>query len=208
VEFQVDGKQVLIVLAGILILCVISFYFGRRVGRAEAAGDASGLSPMAEAIAGTEPFDAEDAGADLTFFDAVDDKPEASTPPPVVSGERSTGSASQAESEPAPTRRESPDRPAAPAPVETPSESPPRTVSTGGFEVQVAVLSKRSSADNLAQRLQAKGYQARVTTTRSQGQLRYRVRVGGYPDRTAAEAAAARLEKEEKLKTWIPPQGG
>ena len=36
VEFQVDGKQVLIVLAGILVLCVISFYFGRRVGRAEA----------------------------------------------------------------------------------------------------------------------------------------------------------------------------
>jgi hypothetical protein len=67
VEFQVDGKQVLIVLAGVLVLCVISFYFGRRVGRAEAAGDAGGLSPMAEAIAGPDSFEPEDAGADLTF---------------------------------------------------------------------------------------------------------------------------------------------
>ena len=71
----------------------------------------------------------------------------------------------------------------------------------------MAVLSERSSAETLAQRLQAKGYQARVTTTRSQGQTRYRVRVGGYPDKAAAQAAAGRLEKEEKLKTWIPPQG-
>ena len=38
-EVQMDGKQVVIVVVGVLLLCAISFYFGRRIGSAEAAGD-------------------------------------------------------------------------------------------------------------------------------------------------------------------------
>jgi cell division septation protein DedD len=209
VEFQVDGKQVLIVLAGILVLCVISFYFGRRVGRAEAAGDAGGISPMAEAIAGSESMDAEDAGADLTFFDAVEEEPQAASPPPVVSGEEEPKASAPAAAEPPrPARRETPGGTESTA-ATAPSTGPEAARATaGGFEIQVAVLSERTSAETLAQGLRAKGYEARVTTTRSQGQIRYRVRVGSYPDKAAAQAAAARIEEEEKLKTWIPPQGG
>ena len=111
-----------------------------------------------------------------------------------------------------PSRSEAEESAAASPAVTTPAASQPVTSptppTTGGVEIQVAVLSERSSAEALASRLRGKGYEARVMITRSEGKTLYRVRVGGYPDRTAAEAAAARLEKEENLKTWIPRQGG
>jgi cell division septation protein DedD len=211
VEFQLDGKQILIVLAGILILCVISFYFGRRVGRAEAAGDGGKAPALAEALAGSEALEAENAGDDLTFFDTVEESPAAASPPPVASGAPApattpeTGSSAPARTRTVETPATSPP-PASPGPGPAAEPRPP--TSPGGVEIQVAVLSERASAEALASRLRGKGYQTRVMTTRSEGKILYRVRVGGYADRTAAEAAAARLEREEKLKTWIPPQGG
>ncbi len=224
VEFQLDGKQILIVLAGILILCSISFYFGRRVGRAEAARAGDPLAPAMSATGG-ESLQAEDAAAGLTFFDTVGERPKPASPPPVVSG------TAEAASRPPRTPASEPSRsePAAPEPGRAPRQAPPPAASQtpppatqqapvpaaaspapagGGVEIQVAVLSDRTSADELAARLRAKGYRPEVSPLRSDGRTRYRVRVGGYADRAAAEAAAARLEREESLKTWIPPQGG
>lgn len=204
-EFQLDGKQVVIVMVGILLLCSISFYFGRRVGRAEAAGKpAPLLSSMSEAVPGT--LQEEDAGDDLTFFDTVGSRPQQGTPPPVASGPES-GSAPRSE----PPREE---RPATPAPgtttagqepAKTPTPAAAPSTSGSGIQVQVGSFSERTQADSLASGLRAKGYRPTVSTTSSNGKTVYRVRVGGYATRDAAEQAARRLEREEQLKTWIPP---
>jgi cell division septation protein DedD len=69
-----------------------------------------------------------------------------------------------------------------------------------GFVVQVAAVKARSEAVVIAQRLGSKGYPAFVTTA---GANIFRVRVGKYTDRGAAEAVAGRLEREEQFKPWI-----
>ena len=219
-EVQMDGKQVVIVIAGVLLLCVISFYFGRRVGRAEAAGR---TDPVLSVLGSSpEAIEEEDAGADLTFFDSVGDRPGADASPPMVSGggsappgakpgqPESTGAREPVGGSPGPAvspgttgERRQGSRPS------TPAGSSSRSSGAGGaVEIQVGVYSTRAAAESLASRLRAKGYRPSITPTNRQGKTVYRVRVGGYATRAAAQTAAARLEREEKLATWIPPQGG
>ena len=175
-EVQMDGKQVVIVLAGVLILCAISFYFGRRVGRAEAAGRTGVLTAvMAE---DSPPIESEDAGADLTFFDTVGARPQPATPPEVVSG---TSEARQPETVAgAPARNTAPNPPTG-APGAGTRTSPPPTQPTqqaartpsasSGVQIQVGVLSTRQAAEDLATRLRAKGYRSVVSTTNRNGNV-------------------------------------
>ena len=219
-EVQMDGKQVVIVVVGVLLLCAISYYFGLRVGRADAAGRDGNVTAGFDGS--PEALQDEDAAADLTFFDHVGDRPTAVTPPGVAEGDRSQSQpqAPTAGSTPLSVARDEP-RPAArtasPSPAVTPVTEPavaaPSRGDTataspaGNLEIQVGVYS-RQSAESLAARLSAKGYHPTITPTNSQGKQVFRVRVGGYATRAAADAAATRLQTEEKLATWIPPQGG
>jgi cell division septation protein DedD len=71
-----------------------------------------------------------------------------------------------------------------------------------GFVVQVAAVRERAEADIIARRLASKGYPAFVTTPAGAANV-FRVRVGKYPDRRAADSIASRLEKEEQFKPWV-----
>jgi cell division septation protein DedD len=86
--------------------------------------------------------------------------------------------------------------PTAPTAAEPVLAEPPGN----GFVVQVAAVRARAEAMVIAQRLGSKGYPAFVTTA---GANIFRVRVGKYTDRGAAEAVAGRLEREEQFKPWI-----
>ena len=189
-EVQMDGKQVVIVIVGVLLLCAISFYFGRRVGRAEAAG----VADPAMSFTGTSPdaVEEENAAADLTFFDTVGDGPRPATA--------------------APPSRDTLPRPQEAVETRAPADPGPsaRALSAGAgeVEVQVGVYSTRAAAERLAGKLRSKGYRLAITPTRREGKMVYRVRVGGYTTRAAAQSAAKRLQEEENLATWIPPQGG
>jgi len=68
-----------------------------------------------------------------------------------------------------------------------------------GFVVQVAAVRQRAEAETIARRLTTKGYPAFVTAAGAN----FRVRVGKYSERGAAEATAGRLEREEHFKPWI-----
>ncbi|MFQ5719371.1 MAG: SPOR domain-containing protein [Acidobacteriota bacterium] len=210
-EVQMDGRQVVIVVVGVLLLCAISFYFGVRVGRAEAASRSG--PELTSSDSPTIELDDEDAAADLTFFDSV--------------GERPSPSAVPATAEPAPkeapeeAQKEAhkpaiPDRDGPPSPgvaAKTPSPGPPgeqpsSTAARTGYEIQVGVFSTRAQAERLVARLREKNFAAAISPTGNRGKVNYRVRVGGYGSLAAAESDAARLRNEEKLQTWIPPQGG
>ena len=219
-EVQMDGKQVVIVVVGVLLLCAISFYFGRRIGRAEAAGREDAVTAALDGS--VEALETEDAAADLTFFDHVGDRPTAVTPPGTAAADRpqptppppsrvATGG-SLADGSQEPASRPANSSAAGARPVKAPAAARPRldvaNASTGNIEIQVGVYTLRASAERLVARLRTKGYRPIITPTSSQGKTNYRVRVGGYATRAAAETAAARLQKEEQLATWIPPQGG
>jgi cell division septation protein DedD len=86
--------------------------------------------------------------------------------------------------------------PAAPSAAPAPAED-------GGFTVQVTALKNRPEADAIAQRLQARGYQAYVVAPGAGGQVIYKVRVGVNMQRQEADKVMRRLQNEEKFKPWI-----
>ncbi len=73
----------------------------------------------------------------------------------------------------------------------------------GRFSVQVGAFADRASADKLASRLRAHGYDSFVRADSEAGGKRFRVRVGPVNARARAEELAAKLAKGEKLPTWI-----
>ena len=182
-DIEIGGRMLLFVFAGLVLLVWLAFHFGRRLGREEGVQLGAGGAPQSSGVLAEES-----AGTDLTFFDDVGEQRSAGPPPPVASG---------APPETAPARPATSAAPTPAAPRPTPSAS-------GRYEVQVAVASERLRAESLAAGLRAKGYRPVVSTASSGGRTVWRVRVGGYEDLNAARAAAARLEREEGLQTWIP----
>ena len=70
----------------------------------------------------------------------------------------------------------------------------------GEYAVQVAAFSKGDNATGLVDRLLEQGYPAYVLTPRpGDAQALYRVRIGDYPDRLAAEAIGRQVEDEQEL---------
>jgi DedD protein len=218
-EFQLDGKQVIIVLAGILLLCAVSFHFGRRIGRAEAAGPAGDVPALMPQATGGEALSDEDAASDLTFFDTVGRSDGGAKPPAVTTGAGADtpGSArgGAAGEEPASSGENSGSRAAPPAAAAAPEPEPAPRAATppaprggGGFDLQVAAYSDQARAEALASRLGQKGYSARVVTMRADGRTLYKVWVGSYGSRAEAEAQQGRLEREEKLNSFVVEAGG
>lgn len=75
----------------------------------------------------------------------------------------------------------------------------PRPKSDGGFTLQVASYRDRSDAEELAQRLARKGYQAFVAEAEIPGKGKwYRVRVGRFGTRKEAASFGESLKKKER----------
>ena len=104
---------------------------------------------------------------------------------------------------------------APPRAVVTPPVTPPVTpqaptrqdqaVLTGNrYSVQVGSFRARQQAEQLQRRLLAKGYAARVEASTVPGRgIWYRVRIGDFADRGAADRAAQRLVAQEHLSVMI-----
>jgi DedD protein len=96
---------------------------------------------------------------------------------------------------PAPERRPSPGPAAGPGP--DPAAARPWTV-------QVSSFRSRALADELRVQLAAKGFDAyTVSVTTEEGQVRHRVRVGGFSTRAEAERVAAELRGERNLNPFV-----
>ncbi len=92
-----------------------------------------------------------------------------------------------------------------------PSAAPPATATTPpavgrgtGFAVQVAALINRAPADAMVARLIEAGHPAYVVAPASRDDLQvFRVRIGDYPERAAAEAVGARVEGTLDLDWYV-----
>ncbi len=74
------------------------------------------------------------------------------------------------------------------------------------YTIQVGAFSRHSQARRLQQKLSKKGYHVEIVRSGGEKTI-YRVRVGKYRDRKAAEVAAIRLTRAEGLKTFVIRQG-
>jgi hypothetical protein len=72
-----------------------------------------------------------------------------------------------------------------------------------GFAVQVAAVRERDEADRIVARLVNQGYSGYLIRGQGAAAAFYRVRVGAFKDRQAAEDVAVRLERAEGIKPWI-----
>src|SRR5690606_2271969 len=96
----------------------------------------------------------------------------------------------------------------APAVAEPPAaEAAPPAVAAlapaGGFAVQVGAFADAAAAEQLARRLRGRGHPVYVAPSVGTDAARWRVRVGPLGSRAEAEGVAARLEREERLSTWV-----
>jgi cell division septation protein DedD len=148
---------------GLLVAALVGAFV---LGRWVGAAGVEATSAPATGAAAVVP---EEAAEDLTFFDTL------------------SGPEKQAE-----PRREATAaaRPATPAPAApaAPAASP------GPWFVQIGALRDRQAAAALVRSLEGQGYAVRVATERegARGVL-FKVRVGGFPAREAADAAAIKL---------------
>ena len=65
------------------------------------------------------------------------------------------------------------------------------------YFVELATVGSGNRAQSLKKSLSRRGYPARVETVRRRGRTLYRVMVGQYPTRAAAQSAAARIRKSD-----------
>jgi cell division septation protein DedD len=72
-----------------------------------------------------------------------------------------------------------------------------------GFAIQVAAVRERDEADRIVARLVNQGYSGYLVRGQGAAAAFYRVRVGAFKDRQAAEEVAVRLERAEGVKPWI-----
>jgi DedD protein len=134
-------------------------------------------------------------GPALTFYQDLTAPLTAPPPPPTRSVRPGRADKSDkpgtVEAAPKPERSAPPD---APAPAATP----------GAFTIQVGAYKAREPADALRARLVAAGHDAYVAEIDASGSVRYRVRVGSFATRDAAQLAADKIvASERKLSAFV-----
>ena len=210
-EIALTNRQVLVAFV-ILLACVLaSFFAGVWVGKgspaAAAAVEAAAAEP--EPTPGATPEElsfftdgerpdldrlAEQPRPDTTLAEDLGVEEPAPRPTPTPPPARAAASPA-----PAPPRSTpAPARPASAAPVPAAAEPAP-ALAPGQVVIQVFSSRDEVQARRLATRLKAAGFSAFLSPA---GEM-YRVRIGPFRDRGAAEADAARARRDFKVDTWI-----
>jgi len=136
--------------------------------------------------------------------EAVPDAPKAATEPPPSAAKppKATDAAPAPPARPARGAKAPAVTPARPASAQVAAASP--AGDTDGWTVQVSAFRSRSLAEELRQRLAARGFDAYVSPAMSEdGRPRYRVRVGSYGAKGDAERAVADLRGERGLNPLV-----
>ncbi len=207
VELELGGMSLALVAVVVLALCAISFWLGRQSVPAMSSGVLEAAASRAE----TPVVDGGDVESELTFFDRLEKAPELSaqgdertvrppkkTPTPSAAPPAAPRPTVVAQAQPGPGTK-------ALEPVAAPAQPQYRLPgATGGsFEVQVLATTEREAADAMVSRLKSRGFPAYLSSGEYKGQPLFRVRVGGYPDKAAAQQVARAIQDREGLQTWV-----
>ena len=129
--------------------------------------------------------------------------PTRAAPEPAPEPEPAQVARSEPASEPPPPPAAKP----APAPAAKRADPAPAAEPSARFAVQVGAFGESDAAEQLAEHLRARGYTTYVRASTESGESRWRVRVGPVAARAQAEDLAAKLQKGEKLPTWVLDEG-
>lgn len=185
-EIQLSTKQVVFLFIASVVAAVAIFLLGVSVGRGvtgERPETTQAEPAPAVADAGPIPPATTPKPGELQYHNELQGKAEAKAPPPPVPTPEAPP-----ETKPTPT----------PAPATTPKPTPatkPAAPAAGELFVQVDSFSSMANASRQVSRLKTLGITAAVYTAPT-GAARYKVRVGPFPTRSAAEAMRDRLRKE------------
>jgi DedD protein len=80
------------------------------------------------------------------------------------------------------------------------------TIADGAWVVQLGSFGDAANAQRLASRVDAYGYDARVSDIRAGGRVMHRVRVGPYATRSEAEAATSSLSAHGFVAQVVPAE--
>ncbi|MEM6454520.1 MAG: SPOR domain-containing protein, partial [Acidobacteriota bacterium] len=105
-----------------------------------------------------------------------------------------------AAAQPAPAPVTPAPRPAAAAPSRAVTPPPP---SASLFIIQVFSSPDETQANAVTQRLRDGGHRAYLSPTQVGGATTYRVRIGPFDTRNAAERVARTINDKQKLDTWV-----
>ncbi|HXC08308.1 MAG TPA: SPOR domain-containing protein [Steroidobacteraceae bacterium] len=87
----------------------------------------------------------------------------------------------------------------------TSSTTTAKTTAAHAWAVQLGSFVSRDNADKLARQLRAQGFSVYVLPGGSGPLLRYRVRIGPMPDRSAAAQTVAKLKSLGQVASLVPP---
>jgi len=210
--------RALVVLVAGLLVVAIAFGAGILVGRhweSAAARESEPREPGAPArkaagkrVAAGEPDAdrAQQAGDKLTFYHTL---AAPLGPPPSYPKAAPEGKARAGAPAPAPGagngHATAPGAPAGGTSGSSTASAPSApTASPAAWTVQVGAFGSRQQADTLQQDLRRAGFEAYLSPlAASDGQTRFRVRVGTFTDRALAQRAADRLRAERSLPTFV-----
>jgi DedD protein len=132
--------------------------------------------------------------------------------PRVAEAPRQAAAVAVEDAEPEPAaqiaERETPPPPAAsesPAVRPAPSGDRAQEPAAGGVVIQVFSSADETQANALITRLRADGYRAFLSPVEVDGRTMFRVRVGPYDSRSAADVDADKLKRSHRVDTWFPP---
>jgi len=210
-EVALTNRQVLVAFVALLTCVLAAFLAGVWIGR----GGASSSPPPAVAQA---PAPNEPPLEQLTFFTGKEPGARtaaAATPAPATQRPAATAAPPPAVVTAAPTPAPARPTPAA-TPAATPKPTPARATPAptpaaakpaavpGRIFVQVYSSTNASRAKEIVAQLKKGGFKVVLAeTAKDGGQTNYRVRVGPYDTRAAADSAAGRLRREYRLDTWV-----
>ncbi|MBK9088444.1 MAG: SPOR domain-containing protein [Holophagales bacterium] len=208
-QVSVTGRQAAAFFLGLLAALGLSFFFGMKTGAAARKGPDPIAALTAQSDISVPSVDPESRGDKATpepteapiGFEAATPAPTAPKAPKTsVPEERAAPVEEPKIVELAPEPSAVPTRRTASAPG---PEVQPAAAKKGdeALWVQIVVTSDAEKADALAKKLKSDGFNPVVSPVTGKKGLSFRVRVGPYSSRATAEAAAAKVQKAEKLQT-------
>ncbi len=199
VEFQLGNKQLFLLFVGLLVVCAIFFFIGLRVGE-DTARSRAAIMIGDEAGPAAGGRDDTEATAQLSEAENLALRPETE---PVRRNRRTETRSSEATRQPerqASTQAQGPATeqaaPSAAIAAQTASGPPP------GWYVQVCSLTEETSAQRLRAQLAAR-LPAAIQPATVHGRSYFRVLVGPYTSRAAAEAAQGSVGRPETIITRV-----
>lgn len=209
-QVSVTGRQAAAFFLVLLAALGLSFFFGMKTGAAAKRGPEP-LSALAAQSDIPVPTAAAGEGREKPTPTPTEAPIGFSMPAPEPTKEVAAKAEPPAKEEPKPVVKElAGPKAEAPADAKVPSAkaaaAAPREAAAskkaeeGPFWVQILVTKTAEKADSLAKKLKADGFRPDVSLVPGRKGL-FRVRIGSYPDRARAEAAAKKVAKSEKLQT-------